>query len=266
MSEPQTWGAFRFTPTSFLRSLSEFFQPLPELEITGDPGEVWHIGRGVDPWGWVPWQHANDSGLFDGRWDDQQGQFRTLYTADSLLGCFLEMLARFRPSKPVLEALEEVEDDDGSVGSYPEAPAGGVGYSWLEGRRFGNARQTGRYCSITHSVTIAALIQNYPLGRHGLSPRDVDTALLKDARDRDFTRSVARWLYELHDGSEPYVDGIEFASRHGDELRMWAVFERADSPDRSSRIQPLGEPVHVAPETPELLQAFERFGLFWFEG
>ncbi|GAA4489905.1 RES domain-containing protein [Microbacterium panaciterrae] len=240
-------------------------QDLPELELTGDPGEVWHVGFEPDPWGWAPWHYANDSGLFDGRWDDQLGEFRTLYTADSLLGCFLELLARFRPSERVQAALDEIVDDDGSVGQYPEAPQGGVGYRWLEDRLYGRARQAGRYCAITHSRTLGALSKSYPLGRHGLTPRDVDAALLKDARDRDFTRSVARWLHDLHDGGSPLVDGVQFASRHGDELRMWAVFERADSSYRSSHLEPLSEPVRVTPDTPELLEAFERFGLHWHE-
>lgn len=237
---------------------------LPQLELT-DAGEVWHVGFAPDPWAWVPWEYANDSGLFDGRWDDQLGQFRTLYTADSLLGCFLELLSRFRVSPSVQTALAEIMDDDGSVGRYPDAPPGSLGRRWLETRMYGRAQQVGRYCAITHSRSIAALIRHYPLGRHGLSPRDVDAALLKDARDRDFTRSIARWLYDLHDRGEPLIDGVQFASRHGDELRMWAVFERADSPHRSSQIVPVSEPVSVSPDTPELLEAFERFGLRWYE-
>lgn len=242
------------------------FNAQPHLEFTGDPGEVWRVAHGPDPWTWSPWEYATEPrGLFPGRWDDQLGQFRTLCTADRLLGCFLEMLARFRPSKTVLDGMDEVEDDDGSVADFEETPPGAVGYRWLENRCYGSAQQTGRYCAITHSRSIVALMRHFPLGEHGLSPQDLDASLLKDARDRNLTRSIARWLYDLHDRGRPLVDGVEFASRHGDELRMWAVFERADSPYRSLHIEPLIEAAQVAPDTPELLKAFERFGLFWHQ-
>ncbi|MGC5225114.1 RES domain-containing protein [Micromonospora sp. DT81.3] len=238
---------------------------VPDLEITGDPGTVWHVGFAPDAWAWVPWRYANDAGLFDGRWDDPLGQIRTLYTADTLLGCMLELLARFRPSAPVQAGLGEVEDDDGSVESFPEAPPGAVGYSWLDEREYGEARQSGRYCFITHSRSVAALLAHYPLERHGLAARDVDVALLKDATDRALTRGIARWLYDLHnDAGEAVVDGVEFRSRHGDDIRVWAVFERAGDPPRSPRIEPTSAPTRLTPELPELREAFSRFQLHWY--
>ncbi|MDP3949519.1 RES domain-containing protein [Microbacterium sp.] len=235
-----------------------------ELEVSDDLGDVWHVGYAPDAWAWVPWRYADDEGLFGGRWDDQLGQFRTLYTADSLLGCFLELLARFRPSRTVLDALDDVEDDDSSVGEFPEAAPGAVGYSWLDGREYGSARQVGRYCFITHSRSLATLIAHYPLERHGLAAIDVDAALLKDARDRHLTRSIARWLYDLHDDGGSVIDGVRFLSRHGDDIRVWAVFERAGDPSRSPRINPTSEPTRVSPNLPVLQAAFERFGLHWF--
>lgn len=234
-----------------------------EIESSTEPKQVWRIGYEPDPWAWPSWTYANDEGLFSGRWDDQQGQFRTVYTAASLLGCFLEVLAHFRPSHDLLNELDQIVDDDGSIGNHPEAREGAVGYSWLDGRVFSSAQQTGRYCFITHSRSIAALIAHYPFQRHGLATGEVDVALLKDARDRVLTRSIARWLYELHDHDGAVVDGVRFNSRHGDEIPVWAVFERAADSDRSFCIQPSSEPDRVHPDLPELQQAFTRFGLHW---
>jgi hypothetical protein len=156
----------------------------------------------------------------------------------------------------VLARLGEIDDDDGSVGSFPDAPAGGVGYSWLDKREYGEAGQTGRYCFITHSRSIAALLAHYPFERYGLAASDVDVALLKDASDRALTRGIARWLYDLHnEAGETVVDGVEFRSRHGDDIRVWAVFERAGDPPRSPRIEPTSAPARVTPELPELLEA-----------
>lgn len=78
------------------------------------------------------------------------------------------------------------------------------------------------------------------------------------------TRSIARWLYDLHD-EEGVVDGVRFNSRHGDEIRVWAVFERAGDTARSSHIQPSSESEKVHPDLPELQEAFGRFGLQWHE-
>jgi len=234
--------------------------------LTSDPGRVWRIGFELDMWAWTPWRYATDDGLFNGRWDDQLGQFRTLYTSDNLRGCFLELCAKLQPSKPLQTVLDEIEDDDGSIALHPEGASGEVGYSWLNGRVYGDAEQSGRYWFITHSDSLAALKAEYPFGRHGIALVDVDSALLKNADDRNLTRSIANWVYDRrNEDRDELVDGIEFRSRHGDEIRMWAVFERSDDEQGSSHITPLSEPQRVTPETDELLEAFERLGLHWVE-
>ncbi|WP_426517059.1 RES domain-containing protein [Diaminobutyricibacter sp. McL0618] len=235
-----------------------------DFAVTENPGRVWRVGFEPDMWAWTPWQYAPDSGLFDGRWDDQLGQFRTLYTADSLLGCFLELLAKLQPVSALEAHLALIEDDDGSISRHHEGASGAVGYSWLDGRRCGDAEQDGRYCFITHSSTVAVLKSAYPFDRHGIALADVDTAMLKDARDRELTRSIAHWIYDLlNDDRSELVDGMEFRSRHGDEIRMWAVFERSEDSSRSGHLKPLTEPARVTPETPELVEAFHRHGLQW---
>ncbi len=236
-----------------------------ELNVSGDPGRVWRVGFEPDIWAWTPWRYATDDGLFNGRWDDQLGQFRTLYTSDTLLGCFLEMLAKLQPSTALEAELDDFEDD-GSIAHHPEGGSGEVGHSWLNGRMYGDAEQTGRYCFITHSDSLAALKAHYRFDRHDIALVDVDSALLKDARDRVLTRSIAHWVYDLRgEDRTELVDGIEFRSRHGDEIRMWAVFERSDDEQRSSHIDPHSDPHRVTPETDELIEAFRRLGLRWID-
>src|SRR6478735_942543 len=74
--------------------------------LTSDPGRVWRIGFEPDMWARTPWRYATDDGLFNGRWDDQLGQFRTLYTSDNLRGCFLDLCAKLQPSKPLQTVLD----------------------------------------------------------------------------------------------------------------------------------------------------------------
>lgn len=56
---------------------------------------------------------------------------------------------------------------------------------------------------------------------------DLDAAALKDARPRELTQTVADCIYERKD-----LDGVPFASRHGDELRLWAIIEQPCNPSR----------------------------------
>jgi hypothetical protein len=165
-----------------------------DLEITTDPGTVWRVGFVPDPWAWTPWIYATDGGLFNGRWDDQYRQFRTLYTGASLLGCFLEPLAKLRPEATNYAEVDQIDDPDNLAADDPEAPPGVIGYDWLDGRVFGRAAQTGRYCFITHSRTIAALDRAGLFSAHGVAFRDIDATLLKQSGDRALTRSVARWV------------------------------------------------------------------------
>jgi hypothetical protein len=174
----------------------------------------------------------------------------TLYTSASLLGCFLELLAKHRPDTLVWDALADINDPNDIAAHDDETPPGAIGYDWLEGRQIGRADQVGRYCFVTHSRSVAAIDKAGLFAAHGIPSCDVDVALLKKVENRTLTRSIARWLYDLRgDDRNELVDGIEFRSRLGDEIRMWAAFER--SPDGTSRHSNLITPEWSAPVTPD---------------
>jgi hypothetical protein len=233
------------------------------LSVSGDPGPVWRVGFAPDPWQWTPWEYAQDEGRFNGRWDDQLAKFRTLYTSDTLLGCFLELLAQERPNDVVFTELEQIVDDDDAVTRYPDPERGALGLDWLGDRRYGHGNQDGTYAEVTRIETIAYLTAEGIFDRLGVPPRAVDTALLKDARQRDLTRSVARFLYDLHDENRrPVVDGVAFRSRLDDEIRLWAVFDR-EGGTVSEHVDPESGTHQVTEDTPELLRAFELLGLHW---
>lgn len=233
------------------------------LQVSGDPGEVWRVGFAPDPWQWTPWEYAKDEGRFNGRWDDQLAQFRTLYTSDTLLGCFLELLAQERPNDIAFAELEQIIDDDNAASRYPDPERGALGLDWLSDRRYGHGTQNGTYAEVTRIETIAFLVAEGVFDRLGVPPRDVDAALLKDARKRDITRSIARFLYDLHDQNRrPVVDGVAFRSRLDDEIRLWAVFDR-EGGLVSEHVNPDPETYQVTEDTPELLRAFELLELHW---
>jgi hypothetical protein len=237
---------------------------LAALRTSGDPGQVWRVGFD-DPWQWTPWEYARDNGRFNGRWDDEQSVFRTLYTSESLLGCFLELLAQLRPNTVAFDELAQIDDDAGDAAEHPEPDRGGVGLDWLGGRRFGSAQQRGTYAEVTHAESMGYLVEAGAFDALGIPPSRVDAALLKDPSDRRITRTVARFLFDQYDElRRPVVDGIAFRSRMGDDIRMWAVFERGDA-EGSPLLTPEMEPQQVTEENPELLAAFAVLGLHWIE-
>lgn len=62
--------------------------------------------------------------------------------------------------------------------------------------------------------------------------------------------------------SPPLIDGIAFRSRMGDELRMWAVFERGTDPV-SEHISPDGDFQPVTEDDLDLMQAYTMLGFQW---
>ena len=69
--------------------------------------------------------------------------------------------------------------------------------------------------------------------------------------------AVSAHLY-LQEG----IDGIQFASRHGDELDLWCLYEQPHDAQISSHLLRLTE-VTLHPDTPELQQALDMLGLHW---
>lgn len=199
------------------------------------PGEVWRVGRAPDPWSWTDWRYA-DRGRFPGRWDSPDGSYRTIYAGSTPQACLVELLAPFRPDPAVVDELAAIHEDEADASLHPTVAPGRLDDSWFRARRLGRAVLTGTYCDVTHSATIAALRSRF-LARarqHGLA--DLDAAALQDARPRELTQAIGRALYEETEGGRAVLDGIRFPSRHGRELELWAVFERASDGVRSGRL------------------------------
>ena len=79
-------------------------------------------------------------------------------------------------------------------------------------------------------ASIAALHGQFVPIALGLGLGDFDAAALKDGRARSLTQAVSTYLYSLTLDDGQQLAGIEFASRHGDDLTLWAVYERPGRP------------------------------------
>lgn len=228
----------------------------PQLEVVDVAERVWRVGFRPDPWAWSDWIWAVD-GRFDGRWDDSDGNFRTVYAGTTLLGCLLEVLACFRPDRVLADELEDIDEDDLDVVDHPTAPAGSVPHDWADKRLIGTAALHGTFCAVTSAASIAALRPDFVASALSFGLQDFDAAALKDGRPRALTQAVATALHKRLD-----LAGVVFSSRLGDDLLLFAIFERAGEPSVSPR---LTDQQHhqLTHEHPDVASAFDLLSLTW---
>lgn len=227
-----------------------------QLTAAEASGRVWRVGFRPEPWAWSGWEWATD-GRFPGRWDDLHGNFRTLYAGSSMLACLLEVLAHFRKDARLSVELDEIVEDGEDTVLHPTIAPGQVPKEWLDERADASALLSGRYCAVTASGSTAALYPHFIGLALSLGLADFDAAALKDARPGRLTQAVAAWLYEMIDS-----DGVTFASRHGDDLQLWAIFERPGDPPVTPNIQDVMTE-ELAHDSPEISNAFRLLALQW---
>lgn len=235
--------------------------PAPVLALAEPHGStVWRVGRAPDPWAWIDRRYAGHQ-----RWDDVDGMFRTIYAADSLFACFVEVLAYSRPDRQANgeNLLDGIVEDSRDARDYPVPPAGELPFDWVHGRITAEAALEGRYVDVRTASTIATLRSRFAALAIALGYPDFDAAALKSADPRELTQRIASHLYSLTDRhGDAVADGIRFASRHGDELTMWAIFERpGDQP--ASRLLHRGAASLVDVNDAALCDAMDLHGLTW---
>jgi len=170
--------------------------PQGNISVVTDPGRVWRVGYRPDPWTWTPWQYA-ENGRFAGRWDDPDGNYRTLYTGTTLLGCLLEVLACFRPDPTLIDELDGIIEDPDDLLVHPTPAPGTVPATWLIPRVATTGTLIGTFCAVTNTVTLSTLRPLF-LGqalRYGLP--DFDAAALRLAKPRALTQAVSSLLYAM---------------------------------------------------------------------
>jgi hypothetical protein len=211
------------------------------------------VGYAPDPWAWMPWEY----GPFTGRWDDPQELYRTLYAGSSPLACFVEVLAQFRPDEDLSHDLDSIRGDSRDK-DFPSVRPGELSADWLARRRLGRARLSGTYVDIGHSKTVAMLRAAFLQEAFSLGLPDFDAAAIRLRAPRRFTQEISRYVFRLPMEGGVLASGVAFSSRHGDELRLWAVFEReADSHKKRSHLLTRCTSKPIDSEDHALLQALE---------
>lgn len=239
--------------------LSTSSGPLACSQINGEL--VHRVGYAPDPWTWTPWEYA-DGGRFTGRWDDPEGNWRTLYVGASRLACLLEVLAFARRDPLLAEDLDVIAEDPEDAVEHPTASAGVVPSSWCNPRVIATGAITGCYVlpSVVGSLpTLRA--QFLPLAL-SLGLADVDASAVRDSRPRVLTQAISRWLYTLTSSDGQDLAGVQFQSRHGDGLELWAVYERPADPPVSPRLTPMQTDA-LEPGDIDLVEAMKVHRLTW---
>lgn len=188
------------------------------LPVASLPGRVYRVSWSDDPWRWPtrgrPPMH---------RYDDPLREYRVTYASTSRLAAFVECLDQFRPEPDFISAIGEIEVEPGE----PETiDAGVVPQAWISEHHIGEAHLTGTYAAITSKEWISHLRaeMNGSWRNHGVD--DLDASALRRSDRRALTQAVSRLVYEhsTPDG-QPMYDGIRYPSKHGDDLKNWAIFE-----------------------------------------
>lgn len=191
------------------------------------PAAVFRLGRRPDPWAWPDWAYAEADGTFGSRYDDPQGIYRVLYASTQRVATFVECLASYRADIQVVASLQEIVGDDGDE----EPPAAGVvPAEWVDQRCVGRGALVGDYADVGHHESLAELRAALAarVVHHGL--HDLDAATLRLTAPRAFTQEVSRYVFDQTAAGQRRWNGLSYLSKHGDDLRNWAVFEPA-APD-----------------------------------
>ncbi|MCW2651077.1 MAG: hypothetical protein JWR32_2053 [Mycobacterium sp.] len=241
--------------TPFLLGTSE-----GSLHCVRDDGvSVHRVGYRPDPWVWTPWMYAGSDGRFHGRWDDPHGTWRTLYVGESELACYLEVLARFRPDPQLQQAMADIDDDDRH---YPTAPAGALPRSWCGPRLLASARLHGSFAVPGHQESLPTLRRRFLAMAKAFGLAGLDAAAIRESRPRALTHAISAWIYTLRTPAGVPLNGMQFKSRHGDELTLWTIYERGHAGNSPPELEPESAH-HIAPDDPNLREAMRLHRLTW---
>lgn len=146
-----------------------------------------------------------------------------LYAADELRTCYLETLARFRPTPRMRELLAEPDVEESGF-----MVCGGVPQDWRLTRRSFELVPSDAlpFVDVEAPETLQQLESELSsvlvsLGYH-------DNLDISDVRNRDrrLSRAIAQWAFTAQDAEgEALYSGIRYASRLDTAATCWAVFE-----------------------------------------
>jgi hypothetical protein len=221
---------------------------------------VHRVGYDPAPWEWTDWKYAKTNGHFLGRWDDPDAMWRALYVGSTALACYLEVLAPLRPDPTLAGELADISVDDEDEARHPTVNPGELAFNWCEGRRVCAARMSGYFAVPGHHETLSTLRQQFLELARSCGCQDLDAGAIRDAK-RELTQPISAWVYTLKSERNRPVDGIEYLSRHGDHLTLWAIYERGQTDSPPQLTDRDDQP--VTPDDMDLSEAMRIHHIAW---
>jgi hypothetical protein len=196
-----------------------------------------------------------------GRFDDPDGQFRTLYCATTPEGALGEKIAPFIFNSRVALRIETFLQSEPDAGAGPENLSPSLDRDTVESFNlllaWAPAEPDARFIHLWHWRTCAALLPAVAqlLTRFGLGAL-LDVRALADER-RAFTRSLAGILRAAATDSDGQLQaaGIRYSSRLPPRWVCWALWEPLALDPDQAHINP------VTIDTPELRRAANMLGV-----
>jgi hypothetical protein len=186
---------------------------------------IWRLGRAPDPLEWRPPSEPVDTATpgAGNRFDSFHGNYSTLYFGTTPEACYLETLARFRPSP----AMRDVVANEWAERGYMDV--GSVPADWRDSRILVNAgiEEPRPFVDAAAADTIAAFradprVMPY-LQNWGVDQLDLSHIV---GSDRRVTRLLSQWAWDRElKGDGVGYDGIRYVSRLGSDRECWVVFE-----------------------------------------
>lgn len=228
---------------------------------TLDAEDIHHIGYQPDPWNWAPWGYA-EAGRFSGRWDDPAGNWRALYVGQSAVACYLEVLAPFRPDPTLQADMDAIEGNDDEDDEHSTIPPGFLPHNWCDPRLRCSAQVSGRFALPSHHETLPTLREQFLAMAIAAGFADLDASTVRDAEHRELTQSISAWIYEIVGPDGDRINGIQYASRHGDAFILWAIYERG-ADDSPPEVIARHEPNPISPDDEHLIEAMRIHRIEW---
>ena len=152
-------------------------------------------------------------------------------------------MARFRPDFELIRELHAIE------GNNDFQPIGIVPEDWPDNRVLGTARVEGNFADIYTYEWVSYLRDKLQPACVSLGLPDFDLSVLMQAQKRIITQLASQAIFELGG-----YDGVYYASRHGEGLENWALFEF------KAAIYPLATQ-ELLPDDPSFKKALGLLGL-----
>jgi hypothetical protein len=187
------------------------------------PARLYRLSRNSDPTKRTEWRYLANAAL--GRWDDPNREYRVLYTSDTEVGAYVEVLQDLRPSASAELLVSSIVDDGGLESALPTVEA--AARERLRQYYFGALIATHAEDDVIVDVASAA-------SRSELEARlrdDLGEARLKrgdfSGHDQHLTQRVSRCIYTAARGDDQRFAGIMAQSAEHEGTSCYSYFETA---------------------------------------